>query len=289
MRVADVELTISGRFLKIAKLRHEWFEYLEDPLGFVAALRSRHPIADVFMFLQESHYPRPSLPFHHELSDASVLTFNTYEDWWKTLHFKVRNKARKVQKTGVDMRRVQLNDDFVRGVKGIYDESPIRQDRRFPHFGKSFDVVKEDLSSFLDRSLFIGAYHEGELVGFMKLFEGRDILRTIHIIAKISHRDKCVMDGLIAKAVEICGERHIRHLHYGDWASRGLGAFRAKFGFERHDCPRYFVPLSTRGRLMLALRLHHSFKQHMPQDWIDRVVMLRRKWYAIRYPANVES
>ena len=286
MRVANVELRVSGRFMKVARLRHEWFEYLDDPQSFVAALRSGDPIADVFTFLQEAHYPRPSLPFHRELDGASILAFKTYEDWWATLHFKVRNKARKVHKTGVELRHVELDDEFVRGVKSIYDESPIRQDRRFPHFGKSLEVLKEELSSFLDRSLFVGAYHKGELVGFMKLYEGHDVLRTIHVIAKLSHRDKCVMDGLIARAVEICDERRIGHLHYGDWAHGGLGTFRAKFGFERHECPRYFVPLSALGRLMMPLRLHRSLKEHLPQDLIDNLVVLRRKWYAINTPRS---
>src|SRR5215468_7640598 len=136
------ELSVSGRVLKIARLRHEWFEYLEDPSGTVDALFQTAPVADVVTFLQEAHYTRPSLSYYKEAATASVLKFTSYKNWWTDLHFKVRNKVRKVQKTGVELRSAELDDALSRGVKDIYDESPIRQGRRFPHYGKPLDVIR---------------------------------------------------------------------------------------------------------------------------------------------------
>jgi hypothetical protein len=211
-----------------------------------------------------------------------VLTFKNYEDWWTGLHFKARNKARKAQKTGVELRPAVLDDDFVSGVVKIYNETPVRQDRIFTHYGKSPAQVREDLSSFPERTFFVGAYHQGELIGFMKLFEGENILRFVHIIAAVAHRDKCVMDALIAKAVELAGQKQIFHLHYGDWAYRGLGVFRLKYGFDRLDCPRYYVPLNFRGELALNMGLHRPVRDRIPQVWIDRLVRLRGKWYVWR-------
>ena len=117
----------------------------------------------------------------------------------------------------------------------------------------------------------------------MKLFQGEDILRTVHIIATIADRDKCVMDALIARAVEIASQRGIHHLHYGDWAYRGLGAFRVKFGFERHDCPRYFVPLNAKGAVALKLGLHRPFRERVPRSVKDRAANLRNRWNAWRH------
>jgi hypothetical protein len=286
MSINRPEMKVTGSVLKIASLRHEWFEFLDSPAAFVETLQLEKPVADVFTFLQEAHYARPSLGYHKEAASASVLTFKSYEDWWTNLHFKVRNKVRKVQKTGVELRATQLDDDLVRGVKAIYDESPIRQGRTFPHYGKRFEVIREDLSSFPECTCFIGAYSGDELVGFMKLFEGHGIMRTVHIISKLAHRDKCVMDALIARAVEVCDQRRITHLHYGAWASRGLGVFRAKFGFERHNCPRYYVPLTRTGRVMLAGGFHHPLKERLPQNWIDRLATLRGRLYALAYDGN---
>jgi len=225
MLIGKTELNVSGRILKIAKLRHEWFEYLAAPAAFIPEVRQAR-VADILTFLQEAHVERPRFPYPSEPAGASMVTFKSFDDWWNGLHFKARNKARKVQKTGVELRPAKLDDEFVRGVKKIYDEEPLRQGRKFTHFGKSLAQIREDLSSFPECTFFIGAYFQNELIGFMKLFEGDRILRTVHIIATFEHRDKCVMDALIAKGVELASAKGIHHFHYGDWAYRGLGVFR---------------------------------------------------------------
>jgi hypothetical protein len=282
MLIGKTEISVEGRMLKVARLRHEWFEYLENPEAFVVQIKQAG-VADILMFLQETHSERPKLAFQSEPASASVLTFKSFDDWWKNLNFKARNKARKAQKSGVELRPAKLDDDFVRGVEVIYNESPLRQGRKFTHYGKSFATIKEDLSSFPECTFFIGAYHENRLIGFMKLFEGNRILRTVHILATFADRDKCVMDALIAKAVEIASQKNIFFLHYGDWAHQGLGAFRLKFGFERHDCPRYLVPLNWRGELALKTGLQRSWRERIPQNVKDQLTGAKNKWNSWRH------
>ena len=212
-----------------------------------------------------------------------MLTFASFDEWWKKLDFKARNKARKAAKCGVELRVTPADDDFVRGVEIIYNECPVRQGRKFTHFGKDFATIKNDLASFPECTFYVGAYHEGRLIGFMKLFQGDQILRTVHILATIADRDKCVMDALIARAVQEADQRGIKHLHYGDWAYRGLGAFRQKFGFERHDCPRYLVPLTAKGALALKLGFHRPWRERIPQPVKDRLALARNKWNAWRH------
>lgn len=282
MLIGKTEISVTGKALKIAKLRHEWFEYLENPPACIEEIK-RAKVADVLTFLQEAHVPRPKYPFLQEPAHASVVEFKDFKTWWDALHFKARNKARKVQKTGVELRPAKLDDEFVRGVEKIYNEAPLRQGRKFTHYGKSFAQIKEDLSSFPECTFFIGAYFQNELIGFMKLYEGEKILRTVHIIATFEHRDKCVMDALIARGVEIASEKGLHHFHYGDWAYRGLGVFRVKFMFERHDCPRYFVPLNSKGALALKLGLHRPLRERVPQPWKDKLVGARNQWNAWRH------
>src|ERR1700744_4988131 len=115
MLIGKTEISVSGRFLKIAKLRHEWFEYLDDPVAFIQEAK-RAKVADVLTFLQEAHVERPQFSFQKQVASASVLPFKSYEEWWKNLNFKARNKARKAQKSGVELRPAKLDDEFVRGV-----------------------------------------------------------------------------------------------------------------------------------------------------------------------------
>lgn len=286
MLICNTEIAIVGRLFRIAKLRHEWFEYLQDPTGLIGALKKSGPPADLLTFVQEAHLPQPDFPYHYDLAGVSLLTIKNYDHWWEHLHFKARNKARKAGKSGVEIRATVLDDQFAHGVERLYNESPLRQGRKFTHYGKNFATIKDDLSSFPERSFFIGAYCKGELIGFMKLFLGNEILRIIHILAAIEHRDKCVMDALIAHAVKMCDEMNIPHLHYGDWTSRGLGVFREKYQFQRHDCRRYFVPLNARGRFMLHFRLYRPIRDQLPQSWVDRLMTLRDQCNALRYSTS---
>jgi hypothetical protein len=288
MFVGKIEITVTGKALKIAKLRHEWFEYLQDAPAFIEEIK-RAKIADALNFLQEAHVPRPAYAHLKEFGHASLVTFKDYDAWWNSLHFKARNKARKAQKSGVELKVVTVDDEFVRGIEKIYNECPVRQGRAFLHYGKNAATIKNDLASFPECTSYVGAYFEGRLIGFMKLFQGEDILRTVHIIATIADRDKCVMDALIAKGVEIASQRGLHHFHYGDWAYRGLGAFRVKFGFVCHDCPRYFVPLNAKGALALKLGMHRPLRERVPQNVKDRVANARNKWNAWRHGPKPEE
>ncbi|HEU6449233.1 MAG TPA: hypothetical protein VFV23_12425 [Verrucomicrobiae bacterium] len=288
MVIANLEISVNKNFCRVAKLRHEWFDYVAEPAELIRQMREAN-VADVFTFVEESHVRRPELPFRREPASISVLTIKSFNDWWNDLHFKARNKARKAQKCGVEIREAGLTDDFVRGVEKIYNECPLRQGRKFTHYGETFDTIKNDLSSFLDRSIFVGAYFNDELIGFMKLFVGNEILRMIHILATFADRDKCVMDALIARAVKLCAERKIHLLHYGDWASRGLGVFREKYNFQRHDCPRYFVPLNWRGQLLLNFGFHRPLRERLPRPLVNQLAQIRNQWNALRYGATMNK
>jgi hypothetical protein len=280
---ANKEMSISGKFFRTAKLRHEWCDFLDDPLGAIEQMQSDSAFTDLFTFVRDISDESVTYPFYSEPVGLAVLPIETYQKWWDDLGFKARNKVRKGQKSGVELRVIQLDDHFAKGVEGIYNETPVKQGRKFFHYGKNAAEIKKELTSFLDSCIFVGAYYQDELVGFMKLFPGKNVLRTIHIIAKVSHRDKCVMDALIAKAVELCDQRKIQHLHYGSWTDGGVGDFRAKHGFRRVEVPRYFVPLSRRGRLMLKLKLHRPIRDRLPKGLVGPLLRVRTKLNSIRY------
>lgn len=281
--MVEKELFVSGRIVRIAKLRHEWFDFLEDPRATVRALQKSGNGADLFTFLQDLNDTRPPYRFYREAASAAVLPVTTYEAWWQSLDPRVRNKIRKAQKAGVELRDVTLDEDFARDVEIIYNESPIRQGRNFWHFGQSAASIHEELSSLFGRCYFVGAYLRDELIGFAKLCHGTNILRTVHIIGKLAQRDKPVQDGLIARAVEICEEQGISSLQYGSWSSGSLGAFKIKRGFMRVDYSRYYVPLTYRGRIVLRLGLHHGLKDRLPADLRAPLTALRLSWNKFRH------
>lgn len=277
-------IATTGRLVKIAAVRDEPYECLGDPEDFVGRLKGEGFQADLFTFLQEISEPTPKYPFYQEWYSLAVVPVTSYENWWKNqVNGKTRNMIRKAQKSGLEFRIVEFDDHFVRGVMEIYNESPIRQGNPFKHYGKEFETIKRELSTFFTTSDFVGAYCKGKLIGFFKLVTGKNVASLMHIISRIAHRDKAPTNGLIAKAVELCAEREIAYLHYGIWSRRGLGDFKKHHGFVCHNVPRFYVPLNSKGELMLKLNLHRKFVELIPKTLVDDLVLLRARLNLFRY------
>jgi len=286
MDIEGKEIYVSGKFPRIVRLKAEYYEYVEEPQNFVGKLKSAGCRADVLSFLDYSIERTPRFKLYHEWESISVVRISTYEQWWKQqIKDKTRNMVRKAGKAGVELRPVQYNDVFVEGIVKMYNESPLRQGKPFWHYGKNFDQIKADHSSYLDRSEFVGAYFEEELIGFVKIVHGRGVSNLMNIISMIAHRDKAPTNALIARAVEICAQRGVSILHYGLWSKRGLGDFKKHHGFERMDVIRYFTPLNLRGKLAVGLKLHRKAADMVPDKLADVLVDLRTKWNARKHSA----
>jgi hypothetical protein len=107
------------------------------------------------------------------------------------------------------------------------------------------------------------------------------------IISKIARRDLAPNNALLAKAVERCAEKGIPYLAYALWLEDGLGGFKRSNGFQRFDLPRYFVPLTPKGKLALKLGFHRGWKGAVPDHLKKPLKNLRKRWYNLRWrPTN---
>ena len=91
------------------------------------------------------------------------------EAWWEKLPQEARKNTRRAAKRGVEVKVVPFDDELARGIHKICNETPVRQGRPFWHYGKDFETVKREHATYLERSEFIGAYFENELIGFIKM------------------------------------------------------------------------------------------------------------------------
>jgi hypothetical protein len=277
--VENKSLKVVGGLIKTAQLQDEYYDSIENPSDFIKKVAASGLKADLFTFLQDVENRVPKHPFQLEWDSMAVLPLTTYETWLNTqINFKPRNKIRKAQKSGVETRVVEFNDELVRAIMEIYNETPIRQGKRNWHYGKDFETLKREHQTFLDKSEFIGAFFKGELIGFAKIVHLKNHSMFMNIVARISHRDKAPTNAIIAKSVEICAARNAKHLTFGVWGRRGLNELKVANGFELCQVPRYYVPLTLKGRLLLGLRLHRSLKSYMPEWCIVAAAELRSKW-----------
>ncbi len=292
MEVCGKEIRIDGRLIRIAFLDGEGYQFLEDPDVALGVLRKSGTRIDLFTFIQKLSDISPRHSYPIEWDNMAALRVSNFDNWMtKQIDFKVRNKVRKAAKNGVVVREVPFDDSYVRGIHAIYNESPIRQGKPFWHYGKDLETVRKMNATFMDRSIFIGAFFEGNLIGFVKLVfdEDRSQAGLMQIVSMIGHQDKAPTNALIAQAVRSCAERGIPYLwyanmSYGKKQSDGLADFKRHSGFHKIELPRYYVPLTVAGRMALCLGLHHGMADWIPEPVAATYRRIRKQWYGRRLP-----
>ncbi len=270
--------------IRVATLRDELCdEGVEDPAELVRQLKSSTK-ADLLNFRQQLPFTERLFDYPFEWDNLAVLNITTYDHWWNTeIRNDARRMVRKAGKAGVDIREVPFDDELVAGIKGIWDESRFRQGRPYYHYNKPFEAVKRENSTFMDRAQFIGAYYQGELIGFNKVFYTGCRADHIEIISKIAHRDKSPTNALLAKSVELAAARRVPHMTYakftyGKKGDDSLTDFKQRNGFRMVPIPRYFVPLTPAGCFALKMGLHKGFKEALPAPVLRGISKARTAW-----------
>jgi len=286
MIVDDKEIKVTGKLVKIAELKEDWDEDIEDPEAFIKGLKSSGVKADIFTFIQRLPESRPKYNYQMEWDSIAAIPITTYENWIKKQI--VQNSRKKIglaQRKGIIIKLIDFNDELVNGILDIYHETPILQGKPNRQYNTNFETAKKLNASFLDRAQFIGAFYKDELIAYIKLVSAGKFMRTMGILAKVSHRDKGPMNLLLAKAVEICVEKKMPYLiyskfNYGKRGSQKLKDFKRNLGFESIILPRYYVPLTGWGIIILQLKLHREIVEYFPKKLIDIAINLRSNWYS---------
>ena len=286
------KLIVQGKWLKMAiVLDEEWqISEVEDPAHCVQVLKDKRPRglrADIFTFVQKPPATTPRYKYFVELESVAVTSTTSFKEWWEKLPQETRKNVRRSQRRGVTVRLCQLDDEFVNGLVELNNDSPMRQRKRYVHYGKSFEEVRKDQLAFLDHSELIGAYFGEELVGFLKLVYRGKTASILTFLPKSSHYDKRPANALIAKAVELCESKGITCLTYGlfNYGNKGdcsARVFKTRNGFEEMLVPRFYVHLTLKGRICLKLNLHRGLLGIIPHDVIAMGVNLRYKWYKLK-------
>jgi len=289
--VGSLQLAVTGSWLKTARLADEWHNDVTDPESIIRALKEGGAKADLFSFWQRLPDTEPKFPYYREPDPIAVMPITTYDDWLKKqINSKTRNMLTKAQKKGVVVRPTPFDDQFVRGMKQIFDEAPVRQGMRFWHYKKDVDTLKREFSRYLFREEIFGAYLDEELIGFIFLVNAGNVAMLGQIISVMRHRDKSPNNALIAKAVEICAERKTPYLAYAVWPRPGsLREFKRHNGFECVELPRYYVPLTTKGNLALKLGFHRDLADRLPEDLVTRLKSYRARFLEWRYREGSSS
>jgi hypothetical protein len=291
IRFGGVALVVTGKILKIAQIFDEdWLEarILPNPLEIIKKLRDEKNPPDIFTFTQRVPDVNPRYSYPFEWKNVAAAETESHSSWFdKQVDRSVRKHVRKSQKEGIIARVAPFDDRLVEAICSIYNEGKVRQGRQFWHYGKSFDQVKKENGTYLERSVFICAYYGDELVGFIKIVIDGPVATMMQILSKASHFSKRPNNALISKTIEVCEERKVKYLIYGEFNygkkdESTLIDFKVKNGFKRIDYPQYYVPLTGKGRLAMKIGLHKGWVNMIPGPVMKSIVQLRSKYYAVR-------
>ena len=296
MKVCGKDVHIEGQLIRIARLDGEKYCFLDDPETMLEGLRKCGTRVDLFTFMQKVSETSPKYSYPMEWNNFAALPIDGFDHWWtQQIDGKTRNMVRRAEKKGVVVRESPFDDALVKGIWEIYNECPIRQGRPFPHYGKDIETVRRISATFMETSIFIGAFLGEKLIGFVKLTcnEDRSQAGVMHIVSMLQHRDKSPTNALIAQAVRSCAERKIPYLVYSSFAygkkqRDSLSDFKESNGFRRIDLPRYYVPLTGIGHIALRLGLNHSIVDRVPEAVLARFREFRSAWYKRRFASVPE-
>jgi hypothetical protein len=286
-------ISISKKFsLRIARNQREYERNIVPTTKLLQKLGERG--TDIFTFLERNWCCRiqnPQKSWVKADDNIALLHLKSSDEWWKNIGKKTRNMIRKAEKNGIRTFIAESNEKLVAGIWKIYNETPIRQDRGFPHYGVSLREVRESLRSAQNYT-YVGADLQDELIGFLQLVRGENVAIISQILSMQKHRDKAVNNALVAKAIEVCADKHLEWIMYGRIGNHpSLDNFKRNNGFEKFTLTRYYVPLTTKGKIAMKLGLQKDIKDALPQsakyslvpiyNWISRTKM-RMKLYLKR-------
>jgi hypothetical protein len=244
---------------------------------------------DVFRFIERRWccpITSPSKSWLKSEDNIALLTITSYDEWLKLIGKKTRNMIRKAEKSGIATKIAEPSEKLAEGISKIYNETPIRQERGFPHYGVSLKTVSDNVLSTRDCT-YIGAYLHDDLVGFIQLVHGDNIAIISQILSMQKHWDKALNNALVAKAVEVCATRGVRWLMYGRMGNHPtLDDFKLSNGCVKLELTRFYIPLTRKGKMATRLGLHKEIKDSIPQaakyrlipiyNWISRTKMRMR-------------
>ena len=288
-------IVVRGNRIKVASLHDEdWIaNAVADPDECVRMLKSGEAgvKADIFYFSQKEPDNEPHYDYPMEMRSLAVAEVASVDQWRRKVSHGTHCNLKQAKKRGVELRLKEFNDDLIRGIMSIQNENPIRQGRRFYHYGKSFEEARRDHGSYLDSCDFICAYHGQQLLGFLKLVYRGDSASIMQINSKLEHQALRPTNALLEKAVETCVSKGIRHLIYGEfnlWNKHesSLREFKFRNGFEEMLVPTYYVPLTAWGSFCVKARLYRGHLGMLPTNAINAGLDLRRKWYELKAKTN---
>ena len=149
IKVNNCEIISRGIFPRIATVFDDFLNpnYIKDPKPYIHAINNKR-MADIFSFLgkiDDSDSKSYNIftdenNVHIEHDFLAAIRIKTYDDWLRCdIKKQTRKRIKKSKKIGISVKRVDLDSNLIEDITKIFNETPVRQGRKFWHYGKDFE------------------------------------------------------------------------------------------------------------------------------------------------------
>ena len=131
-------LDVSGRLFRVGAIRDEFWhdpKNIPEPANVVARLAGVAGRVDVFSFGRGLYPTTRSYGYRHSLVNLAVASFDSYNSWRKQINKGAKSALKSALKSGVRTQLVPYDDDLVKQIHAIYNETPCRHGKMFLHYG----------------------------------------------------------------------------------------------------------------------------------------------------------
>jgi hypothetical protein len=283
-----VSIIVGGKIVKTAEIFDEYWlegEKLPNPESVIEVLKKRKDMADLFTFTQKIPNVEAKYRYPLEWDNVAVMPVSTYEHWFqKQISSSTKRNIKASEKRGVSVKVAEYNEEYIKGIMSIYNESPIRHGKKYWHFGKNFTAVEKENGTYAGRSSFLAAYHQDQMIGYLKIVWDKNMGAIMQILSRMEFFNSRPNNALLSEAVKLCEHRGANYLlyekfDYGKKTGDSLTKFKENNGFIRMDVPRYFIPLTRKGSIALRLGLHKDLKERLPERIMAHLRVMRSKYY----------
>lgn len=274
-RFLNLEIRKKG-FLKIGRDPRECLEDVAPSQSFLSDLKMKG--VDVFTFIERSwcmdYFEDFPFAYVKSIDNVAIVGIESYEKWWKNVKSETRTRLRKALKNGLTAREIGSCERLMEGIWKIYNETPIRQGRKFPHYGETIDAVRGTYGT-KPNSTYVVAELQDEIIGFAEIDWGDNVGVLSQLLSLTKHSDKGVNNSLIAKAIEVCSNNQSEWLIYARMGNHpSLDLFKRNNGFYKCPIKRYYIPLTKKGKAAVRLGLHREIRDALPESIKPLVIPL---------------
>src|SRR5262249_7669015 len=105
------DLSVRGRFVRIARLAAEGYDFVDGPVETVDPLRAQGRRVDLFTFTQYLPNTTPRYDYPMEWDNVAAIRVSTFEHWrTRQVKDKTRNMLRRAERAGLIVRQVPFDN-----------------------------------------------------------------------------------------------------------------------------------------------------------------------------------